>query len=122
MKLLIHLTHGPEKPTQADRAFIIAETAIKEGHTVSMFLAGSAVQLLKDENLNTNFGVGETATELKNTVRAILEGGGKIVLSKISCGARGMTEEDLKGKKIELGMPNVLVQMTAEADKVITYG
>jgi uncharacterized protein len=122
MHLLIHLTHGPEAPTQADRAFLIAKTALKDGHQASMFLAGSAVGLLKDENLDSVFGVGVTATELRKSVNEILEAGGRIVLSQVSCGARGVTEEDLEGKKVELGSPSVLVEMTAECDKVITYG
>lgn len=122
MHLLIHLTHGPEAPTQADRAFLIAKTALQDGHQASMFLAGSAVQLLKEENLDTVFGVGVTATELRNSVNEILERGGRIVLSQVSCGARGISEEDLQGKKVELGSPSVLVEMTATCDKVITYG
>jgi uncharacterized protein len=122
MHLLIHLTHGPEAPTQADRAFLIAKTALRDGHQASMFLAGSAVQLIKDENLDTVFGVGVTATELRNSVNEILDSGGRIVLSQVSCGARGITEKELAGKKIELGSPSVLVEMTAACDKVITYG
>jgi predicted peroxiredoxin len=122
MHLLIHLTHGPEKPTQADRAFLIAKTALRDGHQVSMFLAGSAVQLIRDEHLDSVLGVGETATELRNSFQEIIQNGGRIVLSKVSCGARGITEEDIKGKKVEQGSPSVLVEMTASCDKVITYG
>jgi len=122
VKLLIHLTHGPEAPTQADRAFLIARTAIRDGHAVAMFLAGSAVQLVKDEHLDSVLGVGETAIPLRNSWNEIVEGGGRIVLSKVSCGARGITEKDLEGKKVELGSPSVLVALTAECDKVITYG
>ncbi|MDR7079358.1 DsrE family protein [Neobacillus niacini] len=122
MHLMIHLTHGPEAPTQADRAFLIAKTALRDGHQASMFLAGSAVQLVKEEHLDTVLGVGVTATELRNSVNEIIERGGRIVLSQVSCGARGITEKDLLGKKIELGSPSVLVEMTAACDKVITYG
>ncbi|RFU70507.1 multidrug transporter [Peribacillus saganii] len=122
MHLLIHLTHGPEAPTQADRAFLIAKTALKDGHKASMFLAGSAVGLIKEENLDKVFGVGSTATELRNSVNEILENGGRIVLSEVSCGARGITEKDWEGKNVELGSPSVLVEMTAACDKVITYG
>ncbi|WP_428908038.1 DsrE family protein [Niallia sp. Krafla_26] len=122
MHLFIHLTHGPEKPTQADRAFLIAKTALRDGHQVSMFLAGSAVQLIKDEHLDSVLGIGVTATELRNSVEEIIERGGRIVLSQVSCGARGITVEELKHKKVETGSPSVLVEMTAVCDKVITYG
>ncbi|MBM4763657.1 DsrE family protein [Bacillus sp. B15-48] len=121
-KILIHLTHGPSAPTQADRAFLIAKTAVEEGHQVSMFLAGEAVELIKDENLDKTLGVGVTAVPLKNSVDAIISGGGRIVLSKVSCGARNVGDGDLVNKDVELGMPNELVKMTVEHDKVITYG
>jgi predicted peroxiredoxin len=121
-KILIHSTHGPEAPTQADRAFLIAKTAIKEGHYVSMFLAGSAVQLLRDDILDSVIGVGEGVTTLRESYNTIINGGGAIYLSRISCGARGMTELELRDKHVELAEPNVLVQLTVDHDRVITYG
>ncbi|WHY77110.1 DsrE family protein [Neobacillus sp. WH10] len=121
-KILIHLTHGPEAPTQADRAFLIAKTAIDDGHKVSMFLAGSAVQLLRDEILDSVIGVGDGVTSLRESYEKIVSNGGDIYLSRISCGARGMTEQELSGKKVELAEPNVLVQLTVDHDRVITYG
>ncbi|MDT3428407.1 putative peroxiredoxin [Paenibacillus forsythiae] len=121
-KILIHLTHGPEAPTQADRAFLIAKTAIQEGHSVSMFLAGSAVQLLRDDILDSVIGVGDGVTTVRESYDAIIGGGGMIYLSRISCGARGMTEKELSGKQIELAEPNVLVRLTVDHDRVITYG
>lgn len=121
-KILIHLTHGPEAPTQADRAFLIAKTAINEGHKVSMFLAGSAVQLMRDDILDSVIGVGEGVTTLRESYDTIVSGGGDIYLSRISCGARGMTEQELSGKTVELAEPNILVQLTVDHDRVITYG
>lgn len=121
-KILIHLTHGPEAPTQADRAFLIAKTAIREGHKVSMFLAGSAVQLIKNELLDSTIGIGDGVTPLRESFDEIVSGGGDIYLSRISCGARGVNEQELSGKKVELAEPNVLVQLTVDHDRVITYG
>jgi hypothetical protein len=31
-KILVHLTHGPEHPTRAALAFLVAKSAIDEGH------------------------------------------------------------------------------------------
>ena len=45
-KILVHVTNGPENPTRAALAFLVAKSAIDEGHSVSMFLAGDAVQLM----------------------------------------------------------------------------
>ena len=118
-KILIHLTHGLEGPTQADRAFLIARTAIEEGHSVSMFLAGEAVKLIKDETMDMVLGFGPV---LRAYYDAIVKGGGKIYLSRISCESRGVTDDDLKGKAVEKASPNVLVQLTVDHDRVITYG
>ncbi|MDR7448152.1 MAG: DsrE family protein [Armatimonadota bacterium] len=43
--ILVHLTHGPEHPTRAALAFLVAKAAIEEGHSVSLFLAGDAVRV-----------------------------------------------------------------------------
>ncbi|WP_400243811.1 DsrE family protein [Niallia sp. JL1B1071] len=118
-KLLIHLTHGTEAPTQADRAFLIAQTAIKDGHEVSMFLAGEAAKLITNENLDRQHGFGPILRDYYNT---IIEGGGKIYLSKMSCESRGISLEELEGKKVELAPPNKLVELSLAADSTITYG
>lgn len=118
-KLLIHLTHGIEEPTKADRAFLIAQAAIQEGHNVSMFLAGEAVKLMKDENLDSTLGFG---SKLRDYYDFIVKNGGKIYLSKISCESRGVTADDLAGKEVELASPHVLVQLTFNSDRTITYG
>lgn len=57
-KILIHITQGLENPTRAALGFLIAKTALEEGHTVSIFLAGDAVKLLQDSVLNTLSGLG----------------------------------------------------------------
>ncbi len=51
-KILIHVTCGPENPTKAALAFLVAKAAVDEGHEVSMFLAGDGVQLLRDAVLD----------------------------------------------------------------------
>lgn len=44
-----------------------------------------------------------------------------IHLSGNSSKARNLTETDLTGKPASFALPNVLVKLAAEADKVITY-
>jgi len=58
INLLVHITQGPENPTRAALGFLVAKTAIEDGHTVTLFLAGDAVRLLQDTVLNTLTGVG----------------------------------------------------------------
>lgn len=119
MKILIHLTQGPENPTRAALAFLIARTAIEEGHTVSLFLAGDAVQLLRDAVLDDLSGLG--TGKLREHYDAIVKGGGKFYLSGMSSKARGLTEAELKGKPAELAPPNVLLRLSLEYDRMFTY-
>jgi predicted peroxiredoxin len=42
-KFLIHVTSGKENPTKAALAFLVAKTALEDGHQVQLFMAGDAV-------------------------------------------------------------------------------
>lgn len=57
-RILVHLTFGPENPTRAALAFLVARTAVEQGHSVSVFLAGDAVQLIRDGVLDNLVGLG----------------------------------------------------------------
>ena len=57
-RILVHVTHGPEDPTRAALGFLVAKAATEEGHEVTMFLAGDAVQLLRDSVLDSLNGLG----------------------------------------------------------------
>ena len=39
----------------------------------------------------------------------------------MSSKARGVGEQDLEGKPVELALPNRLVELALEADRVISY-
>ena len=118
-RILVHLTHGPEHPTRAALGFLVARAAVDEGHEVSMFLAGDAVQLLRDAVLDSLTGLGTGS--LRESYEAVVAGGGRLYVSGMSGKARGLTEADLDGKPAELAMPNVLVRLVLEHDRVITY-
>lgn len=118
-KILVHLTHGPEDPTRAALAFLVARSAVDEGHSVSLFLAGDAVQLLRDAVLDNLAGLG--TGKLREHYDAIVAGGGKFYLSGMSSKARGLTDADLNGKPAEFALPNVLVRLSLEHDRMFTY-
>jgi uncharacterized protein len=118
-RILVHVTTGPEHPTRAALAFLVARTAIEEGHTVSVFLAGDAVQLLRDAILDSLTGVGTGS--LREHFTAIVKGGGRFYLSGMSSKARGITDADLTGKPAEFAPPNVLVRLAVEHDRMFTY-
>jgi uncharacterized protein len=75
-KSLAHVTHGREDPTRAARAFLVAKSAIDEGHYVTVFLAGNAAQLIRDLVLDTLSGL--ATGELREHYNAIVAGGGQL--------------------------------------------
>jgi predicted peroxiredoxin len=118
-RILVHLTQGPENPTRAALVFLIARTAVEEGNSVTMFLAGDAVQLIRDPVLDNLTGLG--TGKLREHYDIIVKGGGKIYLAGNSSKARGITEADLKGKPVEMGSASVLLKLAAENDRMLTY-
>lgn len=118
-KILVHVTCGPEHPTKAALAFLVAKAAVEEEHEVSMFLAGDGVQLLRDAVLDSLTGLGTGS--LRESYDAVVASGARLYASGMSSKARGVAEADLEGKPVELAMPNRLVQLTLECDRVLTY-
>lgn len=117
--ILVHLTTGPENPTRAALAFLVARTATEEGHDVSLFLAGDAVQLMRDGVLEALSGLGTGA--LREHFDVIAAAGGRFYLSGMSSKARGLDGESLDGKPAEMAMPDVLVRLALEHDRMFTY-
>jgi len=118
-KILVHVTCGPENPTRAALGFLVAKAAVEEGHEVSMFLAGDGVQLLRDAVLDSLSGLGTGS--LRESYDAVVASGARLYASGMSSKARGVGQGDLEGKPVELAMPNRLVQLAVDADRVLTY-
>jgi uncharacterized protein len=118
-KILVHATHGPENPTRAALAFHVAKAALEEGNSVAIFLAGDAVPLIRDAVLDNLSGLG--TGNLRELFQAIVAAGGRFYLSGNSSKSRGVTEADLAGKPAEFAMPNVLVRLALEHDRMFNY-
>ena len=118
-RILVHVTHGPEHPTRAALAFLVAKSAADEGHAVTLFLAGDAVQLLRDAVLDNLAGLG--TGKLRELYDAIVKAGGRFYLSGMSSGARGVVAADLQGKPAELAPPTVLIRLALDHDRMFTY-
>src|ERR687889_1727067 len=101
--LLVHITCGPENPTKATLAFFVAAAAVEAGHEVHVFLAGDAVQLLREPVRNALMGLGKGA--LHEHYLKIIAGGGRLYVSGGSCAARGVTDNDLQGVPHEKEAP-----------------
>lgn len=118
-RILVHVTHGPEQPTRAALAFLVAKSALDEGHTVTLFLAGDAVLLVRDAVLDSVSGVG--TGKLRDSYDAIVKAGGRFYLSGMSSQARGLAAAELAGKPVEFALPTVLVRLALEHDRMFTY-
>jgi predicted peroxiredoxin len=118
-KLLVHVTCGPEHPTKAALAFLVARAAVEEGHDVSLFLAGDGVQLLRDAVLDSLTGLGTGS--LRESYDAVVASGSRIYASGMSSKARGVADSDLEGKPVELAVPRQLVELALESDRVLSY-
>lgn len=109
-------SRGPD----ARRAgLLVARAAVEEGHEVSVFLAGDAVQLVREAVLDALTGLGTGS--LRESFDAVVAGGGRFYVSGMSSKARGVSEADLEGKPAEFAMPQRLLQLAFDADRAITY-
>jgi len=117
--ILVHVTHGPENPTRAALAFLVAKAAVDEGHKVTMFLAGEAAQLLRDPVLENLAGLG--TGRLREHFDALAAAGTRFYVSGMSAKSRGVLEADLAGKPAEFALPNVLVRLTLAHDRMFVY-
>lgn len=117
--ILVHITHGPEHPTRAALGFHVAKAAIEQGHSVTMFLAGDGVQLMRDGAIDHVAGLGTGS--LRELYDAVVAAGTTIYLSGMSSKARGLGEGELDGKPYEFGTPADLVRLAVEHDRVFTY-
>jgi len=118
-KFLVHLTYGPEDPTRATLAFLVAKSAKEEGHEVTMFLAANAVYLIKDSIIEILSGVGTGS--LKELFAFMLQNKVPLYLSGLSSKARGVVESDLQGKNAKFADPRTLVKLSLESDRFFSY-
>jgi len=118
-RFLVQVTTGQDNPTKAALAFLVARTALEEGHSVGVFLGGDAVLLLKDDVLSSVTGLG--TGKLAEHYKVIVDKGGRFYLSANSSKARALTEADIRGKPAEFATATVFVKLASAADKVLIY-
>ncbi|MDB5622274.1 MAG: sulfur relay DsrE/F-like protein [Devosia sp.] len=116
---LFHITTGPENPSKAALAFLVAKTALEDGHEVSMFMASDAVALLRTQTVATLEGVGTGA--LADHVAAIKGSSAVVFYSGMSAKARNIGPDDLAIPTAQPAMPTKLVSLAAAADVVLSY-
>ncbi|MBW4653427.1 MAG: DsrE family protein [Kaiparowitsia implicata GSE-PSE-MK54-09C] len=116
---LVHIHSGPDNPTKAALGFLVAATALDEGHDVDLFLAGDGASLITEDALSTVQGVG--TGQLRDHFDTLIEGTATIYISGKSAEARKITEADLEGKSAQFAMPAKLVELAAAADVILVY-
>lgn len=114
-KILINVTHGPEHPTRAALAFLVGRAAAEEGHEVALFLAGDAVQLLREPVLDSLVGLGTGS--LRESYDVLRDRGARFYVSGMSSKARGFEPDGCA----EPALPAKLVELALDADRVLTY-
>lgn len=118
-KILVHVTAGPNDPTKAALAFLVAKSALEEGHDVSLFVAGDGVHLLTREVSKSleGLGTGRLADHFDsiNAAKAV------VFFSGMSAKARNIAAEAIVLNGAQPAMPNRLVQLAVEADTVLCY-
>lgn len=117
-KILVHLATGPENPTRAALALLVARTAAEEGNEVRVFVAGDGVQLARPATAAATQGVGTGS--FAEHWSALVERGVPIFLSGMSSSARGV-EPDAAAGAAELAPPAKLVELAVWADSTLTY-
>ena len=116
---LVQIHTGPDNPTKAALGFLVAMNAQKEGHNVTVFLAGDGASLITDATLSSVEGKG--TGKLEESFAALIAGSARIYISGNSAKARDITDADLVGKPAEFATPAKLVELAAAADVVLSY-
>ena len=117
--VLIHIFSGLESPNKVTLGLLVALTAEKNDHKVTLFLAGDGVHILNCKKAGEIIGQGtgdlyEHLQNLKNSKVTIF-------VSGMSAKSRGYDEKLLDGYTAEFVMPDVLVEESIKADSVLCY-
>jgi len=117
--VLVHIYNGLESKNKITLGLLVALTAEKNDHKVTLFLAGDGVQILNCKKAGeiVGQGTGDLYEHLKNLKNSKIT----IYVSGMSAKSRGYDEKLLDGYTAEFVMPDVLVEESIKADSVLCY-
>ena len=117
--LLVHIYSGLESKNKITLGLLVALTAEKNDHKVTLFLAGDGVQILNCKKAGeiVGQGTGDLYEHLQNLKNSKIT----IYVSGMSAKSRGYDEKLLDGYTAEFVMPDVLVEESIKADSVLCY-
>ena len=117
--VLVHIYSGLESKNKITLGLLVALTAEKNDHKVTLFLAGDGVHILNCKKAGEILGQGtgdlyEHLENLKNSKVTIY-------VSGLSAKSRGYDEKLLEGYNAKFAMPDVLVDESIKADSILCY-
>ena len=117
--VLVHIYSGLESKNKITLGLLVALTAEKNDHKVTLFLAGDGVQILNCKKAGeiVGQGTGDLYEHLKNLKNSKIT----IYVSGMSAKSRGYDEKLLDGYTAEFVMPDVLVEESIKADSILCY-
>ena len=117
--VLVHIYSGLESKNKITLGLLVALTAEKNDHKVTLFLAGDGVKILdcKKASEIVGQGTGDLYEHLQNLKNSKIT----IYVSEMSAKSRGYDEKLLDGYTAEFVMPDVLVEESIKADSVLCY-
>ncbi len=117
--VLVHIYSGLEFKNKITLGLLVALTAEKNDHKVTLFLAGDGVQILNCKKAGeiVGQGTGDLYEHLQNLKNSKIN----IYVSGMSAKSRGYDEKLLDGYTAEFVMPDVLVEESIKADSVLCY-
>ena len=117
--VLVHIYSGLEYKNKVTLGLLVALTAEKNDHKVTLFLAGDGVKILdcKKAGEIVGLGTGDLYEHLQNLKNSKIT----IYVSGMSAKSRGYDEKLLDGYSAEFVMPDVLVEESIKADSVLCY-
>ena len=117
--VLVHIYSGLESKNKITLGLLVALTAEKNDHKVTLFLAGDGVEILNCKKAGeiVGQGTGDLYEHLQNLKSSRIT----IYVSGMSAKSRGYDEKLLDGYTAEFVMPDVLVEESIKADSVLCY-
>ena len=117
--VLVHIYSGLESKNKITLGLLVALTAEKNDHKVTLFLAGDGVQILNCKKAGEI--VGEGTGDLYEHLQNLKSSKITIYVSGMSAKSRGYDEKLLDGYTAEFVMPEVLVEESIKADSILCY-
>ena len=117
--VLVHIYSGLESKNEITLGLLVALTAEKNDHKVTLFLAGDGVQILNCKKAGeiVGQGTGDLYEHLENLKNSKVT----VYVSGLSAKSRGYDEKLLEGYNAEFATPDVLVDESIKADSILCY-